>query len=233
MGELRKRERAAVDAVARHVSASWKEAPGASPAAYLTVGGRRIAVEVAVIKTKIAAPTKPRLRFDKVVLRLMADLRARLGEVVPDGQAVIVTVTAPIRLPAKTAAALEDEIRGGLLRKSAKVEIKDAMHGNRVRARLVKDVPRGVPKVIGFVHNPDTDADVLLGLTQSLIRLVGAAAERSPKKASGERWLVIADDDGLPLIEAYRQVYAELSIVGGFKKILLVLPGGRVEHLIG
>ena len=121
MGELRKRERAALDAVARHFSAPWKEAAGASPDAYLTLAGKRIAVTVAAIKPQIATPSKLRLRFDKVVLRLIADLRARLGAAVPDRQTVIVTVTAPIRLPAKTAAALHNEIRGRLLRKSLRM----------------------------------------------------------------------------------------------------------------
>ena len=114
------------------------------------------------------------------------------------------------------------------------MEIEDTIHGNQVRVQLVKDVPKGEPKVVGFVHNPDTDPDVLLRVTQSLIRHVGAAARRrAPKQGSGERWLVVAVEDGLPHIDTYRQVYAELSIASGFKKILLVLPGGRVETLTG
>jgi hypothetical protein len=54
---------------------------------------------------------KIRLRLDKVVLRVVGGLQAALADVVPDEVAVIFTVTAPIRLPAKTAAFLESLVR--------------------------------------------------------------------------------------------------------------------------
>ncbi len=40
---------------------------------------------------------KIRLRFDGVVLRLVGGRQAALANVVPDGEAVIFTITAPIR----------------------------------------------------------------------------------------------------------------------------------------
>jgi hypothetical protein len=46
---------------------------------------------------------KLRLRFDKVALRLVGGLKAALASVVPEGETVAFTITAPIRLPAKTA----------------------------------------------------------------------------------------------------------------------------------
>ena len=48
---------------------------------------------------------KPRLRFDKVALRLVADMAVAVREASPTGVIVIVTVTAPIRLASRTAAA--------------------------------------------------------------------------------------------------------------------------------
>jgi hypothetical protein len=146
---------------------------------------------------------------------------------------VILTITAPIRLPSKTSAALEDKIRVCLARRSAQ-EVKDTIHGNQIRVRLVKGVSRQMSKVIGFVHNPDSDPDVLFRLTQSLLQHIGAAArKRAPKKFTGDRWLVVADQDGLSHIETYRHVYSQLSISTDFKKILIVLAGGRVETLTG
>jgi hypothetical protein len=236
MSGLGKRERAAIEAVALHVSATWEEA-GGSPAAHLTVVGKRIAIEVTAIKPSKAEPgalAKPRLRFDRVVLRLIGGLQAALSKVVPDGQAVILTVTAPIRLPGKTADALEAMIRDRLARRSGPAEIKDTIHGNQIRVRLVKGVSRRMSKVIGFVHNPDSDPDVLMRLTQSLLQHIGAAAgKRAPKKFTGDRWLVVANEDGLSHIETYRHVYSQLSIPTDFKKILMVLAGGRVETLAG
>jgi hypothetical protein len=237
MSKLTKQEQAAIEAVARHFSATWEEEDGNSPDAYVTVAGKRVAVEVAAIKQGVAkkgSRAKTRLRFDRVALRFVGDLQTALSQLVPDGQTVVLAVTAPIRQHTKTAVALESRIQDGLARRSARMEIKDTICGNGVRVRLVKGVSHRMPKVIGFVHNPDPDADVLLDLTQSLLRHVGAAADkRLPKKFVGDRWLVVADEDGLPLIEAYRHVCSQLAVSTGFKKILIVLAGGRVEELTG
>jgi len=233
-GRLGKRERAAVEAVAGHVGAAWEEGRGASPAVSFAVGGKRIAVEVAAINGEAGA-TKMRLRFDKVVLRLVGGLRDALSEAVPDGQAVIVTVTAPIRLPGKTAEALEATIRERLARRSFGAEVKDTIHGNRVRVRRVKGVTGERPKVIGFVHNPDCDPDILMRLTQSLLQHPGTSAGGEPGrgKVRSDRWLVVADAGGLPYVETYRHVCSQLSLTTEFQKILLVLAGGRVETLAG
>jgi hypothetical protein len=174
------------------------------------------------------------LRFDRVALGLVGGLQATLSEFVPDGEAVVLTITAPIRLPSKTAAALESKIRDCLARRSAQVEVRDTIHGNQIRVRLVKGVSRRMSKVIGFVHNPDSDPDVLFRLTQSLLQHIGTAADkRRPEKFTGDRWLVVANQDGLSYIETYRHVYSQLSISTDFKKILMVLGGGRVETLTG
>jgi hypothetical protein len=234
MSKWSKQKRAAVETVAKHFSGTWEKAYGDWPDAYLTVGGKRIAVEVTAIKRGIAGqagPTKPRLRFDKVVLRLVGGLQAALSEYVPDGAALVLTVTAPIRLPGKTAAALEAMVREGLARRPAKVEIKHKVHGNQIRARLVKGVAAPASRVIGFVHNPDCDPEILLRLAQALLQQIGAAARRPPAKFKGERWLVVVDEEGALPIETHRQVHAQLSISTEFRKILMLLPGGRVETL--
>jgi len=56
-------------------------------------------VEIAAIKLGIAERgglAKPRLRFDRVALKFVGGLQAALREFVPDGQIVILTITAPI-----------------------------------------------------------------------------------------------------------------------------------------
>jgi hypothetical protein len=236
MSELTKRQQLAIEAVARHFSTTWENGSEDSPDAYITVAGKRIAVEVTAIMERIVERgglAKPRLRFDRVALGFVGGLQAALREFVPDGQTVILTITAPIRLPSKTSAALEHKIRVCLARRSAQ-EVEDTIHGNQIRVRLVKGVSRQMSKVIGFVHNPDSDPDVLFRLTQSLLQHIGAAAgKRSPKKFTGDRWLVVANQDGLSHIETYRHVYSQLSISTDFKKILIVLTGGRVETLTG
>jgi hypothetical protein len=235
MSDLGNQRQAAIEAVARHFSATWEKGGKDSPNAYVTAAGKRIAVEVTALRREIAEPgclTKPRLRFDRVALRVVEDLRAALRELVPDDQAVILTITAPIRLASKTTAALKDRIKACLACRPAEAEIKDTIHGNQIRIRLVKDAPWRVSKVIGFVHNPGSDPDVLLNLTQLLVQHIGSAAGKcAPKEFAGDRWLVIAHEDGFPHIETYRHIYSQLSISTDFQKILMVLSSGRVETL--
>jgi hypothetical protein len=174
------------------------------------------------------------LRFDRVALRLVGSLQAALSEFVPDGQAVLLTVTAPIRLPAKTAAALEDRIRTCLARRSAQREIKDTIYSNQVRVRFVNGASSGMSNVIGFVHNPESDPEVLLDMTDSLIACIAAAAgKRTPEEFSGDRWLILASEDGPSCVEVYRHIISHLSVPNAFTKILMVFAGGLVETLAG
>lgn len=112
---------------------------------------------------------KPQLRFDKVALRLVADVQTALRDAVPDGMAVAFTVTAPIRLRAKTTAALAELVRTQLARQPARLDLRETIHGNGVRASLVRASADVAPKVIGFVHNPGTDPDVLIATTAALL----------------------------------------------------------------
>jgi hypothetical protein len=73
-----------------------------------------------------------------------------------------------------------------------------------------------------------------MDITRSLIERIGAeAGKRPPARFSGDRWLVLANEDGLSQIETYRHVYSQLSIPTGFKKILMVFAGDRVGTLAG
>jgi hypothetical protein len=231
---LKKQEQAAIDAVARHFSATWEKGKG-SRSASIAIGRRRIAVEVTSLKQRTAGPAdiaKFRLRFDKVVFSVIRRLRAALGETVPEGKTVIVTITAPIRLAAKTTATLEDMIQTCLTPRSARAEVRDTVHGNQIQIRVVKSGATQIPKVIGLVHNPHANPDMLVDMTQSLIQEVGAPASKLGSGGSAkERWLVVAIGGGLSHIQTYRQIYAVLAISTAFKNILMVSAEGQVETL--
>jgi len=231
MSGLTKQQRAAVEAVARHFSATWEESEG--PPDALTIAGKRIAIEVTTLRRRIAdQDTKPRLRFDRVALRLVRRLQAALSGFVPGGKTLIVTITAPIRVPAKTAAELEDRIGADLGRRPGAVAARHTIHGNLIRVRLVKGGSNRAAKVIGFVHNPDSDPEILLDIVHSLIESIGAKAVASPAFA-GDRWLVLVTEGRLANIETYRLVLSQLSMPADFNKILVVAAGGRVETLTG
>jgi hypothetical protein len=222
VSELAKLAHAALDAVARHFSGTWER--GEDPReVYVSIAGKRVAIAVAILDQRFVE--RPRLRFDRVALRLVRNLRSALGDAVPDGQSVILTVTAPIRLPGRTAAELEGKIRTCLGSKAA--EIKDTIHGNGIRLRLVKHGLAAQSKVIGFVHNPDSDPGVLMDLTSALIDVL----EPAPAGYSGERWLVLASEDRPSHIGTYRDICAQLSLPADFARILMVFAAGRVESL--
>jgi hypothetical protein len=112
-----------------------------------------------------ARAAKLRLRFDKVVRRLTVDLKATLAGVLPEGQSIIITVTAPLRHPAKTAETLEIIVRNGLVHG----ELCTTIHGNKIRLRPITRVATNMPKVLAFVHNTETDARQILDIAGSCL----------------------------------------------------------------
>src|ERR1700716_4047093 len=135
MRDLQKQERTAIEAVARRFSATWEKGSD-PPDAHIMVAGKRFAVDITTLKrrgTGQDSAAKPRLRFDRVATRIIERLRATLGETVPDGMTVLLTISAPIRLPSKTAASLEDKIQTLLGRGSPGRDEKGTIHGNGVR----------------------------------------------------------------------------------------------------
>jgi len=128
------------------------------------------AVEREVIARLRAA--KLRLRFDKVALRLVGGLKAALADVVPEGQTVLFTITAPIRLPGKTALALEAMMRSA----APGAERREIVHDNEIRTLRLTGVPRHMPKVLGFVHSAESDAGAILTLAGA--RLLEPNGER-------------------------------------------------------
>jgi hypothetical protein len=122
---------------------------------------------------------KIRLRFDKVATRVIARLQAAAVKIVPDGNTVLVTITAPIRLASKTTAALEEMIRTLLTRKRPSRDAKATIHGNRVRVRILRNQSRRSPRLLGFVDNPDSDPTILLDLTQEMLELANAPQRKA------------------------------------------------------
>jgi len=233
MSDLQKQERTAIEAVAARFSATWEQG---SDLPMLRVAGKPVAVEITTFKrrgARLSHAAKPGLRFDKVVTRLMERLQATLGKTVPDGMTVLLTITAPIRLPSKTAASLEDKIQTLLGRGSAARDEKDTIHGNRIRIRLLRDASGRAPKMIGFVHNSDSDPLLLLNMARELFESISAKAGRRATRHGGDRWLVVISAGGISYLEAYRYIYAQLRMATDFKKVLIVFADGRVGALTG
>ncbi len=224
--------RAAIEALARHFSATLYERRGLAEAC-LRIGGKRIAVQVATMRSRASrhrGVISPRLRFDRVALGLIGRLQAALQGSVPGGMTVIATITAPIRVPAKTAGELAGRIQTLLASRAAMTRIVDTIHRNHVQIAIVRAGTHKTPKLIGFVHNPDSDPCVLFEVTRSLLACVGSE-ERNPARSAAERWLLIANRGGLLPMATYRSVCEQLRLPTVFERIFVVLPGGRIETL--
>ncbi len=232
MGNLTKRESNAVEAVARSFAGTWESA-GSSAGAWLLVDRKRIAVDIATLDAHATGrgdAATPRLRFDKVVARVLERLRSALDETIPDGVTVLVTITAPIRLASKTAAAVEKRIQTLVRQASAGRGGPDTIHRNRVQVRVVRHQSDLAPKVIGFVHNPDADPAPLMKLSRVLLERGNGHAGRRKTRA-GDRWLIAITGGGCSSLEAYRYVHSQLRAATGFQKVVIVFPDDHVEAL--
>ena len=233
MRDLEKQERTAMDAVAKYLSAKWETSSDLHDAD-ITLAGKRVAVDVVTLKRHGTDPgdaAKPRLRFDKVATRLMEHLQATLAATVPDGMTVLLTITAPIRLPSKTAASLEDKIQTLLARGSPDGDEIHTIHGNCVRIRILKVPSERTQRIIGFIHNPDSDPLVFLNMTSELLALSNANDGRWAHRSADDRWLVATSTRASSCLETYRYIYSQLLEPTGFETILIVFSDGRVGML--
>jgi len=233
--ELSKLQRVALAAVAKHFSAPWQSGEG-PPDAYVTVAGRRVGVDIAVLPPQSPgrnpAP-KARFRDDAVARRVLRNLGTALQAQVPDGKTLVLTLGAPIKEPNKVLAALTEMLLSYLRSGGAEdVGKKKTLLGNRVRFLLANDGLRSNSKLTAFVFSGDPKPGVLLNAMRSLQGEIAAHAKRPlPAGFSADRWLVLTSDQWIADIKTYRRMYARLSIPGRFAKIFAVFEGGRIENL--
>ena len=234
MAEIGKAQRFALEAVTRHFSAPWQSGDG-PPDAYLTVAGRRVGLDIAVLAQQHLRRSRiprARLRDDAVGRRVLRGLNAALHPHVPDGKTLVLTLGAPIKEPKKVLAAMTDMLLTYLKSGAAGVEQKKTLLRNRVRFLLVNDGLRGNSKLAGFIFSGDPKPGALLMVMQSLQNEIGARAKkRLPAGFSGDWWLVLVSDQWIGDAKTYRSMLSQLSIPGRFTKILIVLDGGRVDHV--
>src|SRR5690349_18377388 len=129
---------------------------------------RGIAEEIA--RAGGTSVSKLGLRFDRVVVRILGDLTRFTERAAPANLCILITISAPIRLPARTERVLEQEIDALLAGRMVSTGQAANVHGNKVRLRLVDSPSKRPQKLIGFVHNPDIDAKTLLDLAEQWLR---------------------------------------------------------------
>ena len=109
------------------------------------------------------------LRFDRVATRLLDHATSIAENTVPEGRVVLLTISAPIRLPATTTDALTREITA-LALCGAGGEFTGTLSGNSVRLRLVEALSKPALRLVGFVHNANQDPELLLNLAEAWLQ---------------------------------------------------------------
>jgi hypothetical protein len=117
-----------------------------------------------IAKANGLSVTKLGLRFDKVVIRLLGNLRDYVERTSLKKETVIMTITAPIRLAVKTEYELEGRIKDFLDSGNRSRDRRLTIFQNEVRLRIVGSSLNQPPKFVGLVHNPGTDSKLLLDL---------------------------------------------------------------------
>lgn len=173
---------------------------------------------------------KPRLRYDRVALRFVRDLRGRLLPVLASRQAAIVTIRAPILQAGKTADALEGKFRARRAGKAAIAELTTRVSGNQIGVRLVHNTGRG-SELLGFVHSEGSSPAVIANAVQSLLGGLRPRSGTSAAAGKAGRWLILRGASAFG--DLYRDACSQLSTVAPYGKIVLVAEGGRVETVAG
>jgi hypothetical protein len=125
---------------------------------------------LAILATDGLSTSKLGLRFDRVVVAVLSELRRFADTAAPKEVAVLVAITAPILLPAKTVKDLQRDIGELLSGRGPAGDRAATLRGNDTRLRLVASVPERSPKLIGFVHNRGTTPVTLFDLAERWLR---------------------------------------------------------------
>ncbi|MGH6985999.1 MAG: hypothetical protein ACRED9_04060 [Caulobacteraceae bacterium] len=225
--EIKGMYEARLDLLAQRFSGWWEAGEG-PPDAWLTISGRRVAIEILGVESAVLA--KARLRFDKVALRLLAGFRKAALAEDSTGVWAFLSCTAPIRLPARTAQAIEERLRKCLGHAGAKFDLAEMIHGNEVRLRLLE--ARGASQAVGFIHNTGIDPGSLFDLAQALLGKIEPMTRKGVSATpAGERWLLLAAEGARRPLEACRAVLSQVCLPAELTTVAIGLDGGRLEIL--
>lgn len=104
------------------------------------------------------------LRFDKVAIRLLTGCRDALFNHIPGNTVVLVTITAPILLPAKTGTELIRQIKTLLQGTAYHTNNNLVIFQNKILVRIIRVPGKQDIAMTGFVHNPGSNAVELLDM---------------------------------------------------------------------
>ena len=223
---LRSVERFVIDAVAAEFSGTWTcgEDP---PDAYLTFGGREIAVEISTLTQQ------PRTSDDMGAVGLVRELNLELGGLVPKALTILLILSAPlVGKRNKTKAALANFLREKLVdTQSFTDETRFDANGNVVSIRPIQG-REGHDKIFGVFLPQHSKTDIRFNARQMLENLI-VHKTKTCAGLVGEKpvWLALLNDYPLASSQEYKDVLSQFSTQHPFEKIVLVSRDGTVSEL--
>ena len=233
--KLRPDEKFCIEALAASVRGQWSEGKN-PPDAYLSVGKKRIAVEISTLTQYVTdqnGGSRPRLSEDSTAIRLCNEINQDLANDIPAKRTVLLILTAPINSARKLKPRLTREIM--ILVESAgsdDITVEREILGNTITVHLIpEDRPSG-KKVVCAVRNEKSSADILANATAILADRINVKTLKCKSlKSGGPLWLVLFNDYSLADIDTYRQAMQTLSVEHPFEQILIVSGDKSVTTL--
>ena len=103
-----------------------------------------------IVRSNGLSVTELGLRFDKVVVRLLGNLRTFVERASLKEETIVMTITAPIRLSSKTEHELEAQIMDFLDSKNRSRDRRITIFQNEVRLRIVESSSKQSDKFIAW-----------------------------------------------------------------------------------
>ena len=170
---MRADEKFVLNSVSRFYGGDW-DAGEDPPDAYLTVTGRRIAVEVSTLTQRVTDDTGTRSRIsdDAGAIRLANELDLEVGSSVPTGKRVMLVLSSPIADRRKTKPTLAAEIRSLLSADATKRNV--TIRGNDVEISVYDWDGLDGKKIVALVKSRSSSPDILKNATSILEDRIGS-----------------------------------------------------------
>lgn len=211
------------------VSASDGENP---PDLYLTFADSRVGVEVTQLSQFTFEPDGTlgnRTTHDFFGLRLLDDLDAKVGPLLPDDVTLLIGVEVPVPNAARFRKELTDWVTQLATAPAAGTAHERKIEGSQTSISVIPERPTG-KKIEGFVVNKHSSADILLNarlVLEERIRTKSTVCALLKKPV----WLAVLNDYWLANAETYAAACRQLKVDHCFQRVFLVSDNGAVNEL--
>lgn len=235
MHKLRDDEVFVIRSIVNSIGGEWSEGED-PPDCYLDIENRTVAIEISTLTQHVLVGQNvliPRLSQDMKALRLCSELDKEIGNKVPDGSKVLITLFNPIEKARKFKKALKERLLIELdKRTDEEVELEETILSIDVNIHILSQCDISCKKISGIVANSNSTTDIFGNAIRILDKVIKIKNEKCGSFFdSHEVWLALFNDYWLADVETYREAISESSVTHEFTKILLVSGNGSAEDL--